>query len=96
MQAQLRASQCRDQRDANSAVFVVVADDLRRCRVRVEHEPVIDRCRGDVTHEVQHLVTLTGNRAGLHIDIAGRPAFAVCGEQQAALEHQLRGVRRRR
>ena len=50
--AELRAGECRGQRDADAAVLVIVADDVCSGSVGVEVESVVDGAGRDVADEL--------------------------------------------
>ena len=93
MQAEPRTGQIRRQVYPHSAVFVLIANNLGRSRVGVEDEPIIHSDGSDAADELEHDVSFARQRAGLHVDVPGRLASVVGGEQHAAFEHQLFDMR---
>jgi hypothetical protein len=62
----------------------------------VEHQAVIHGRDSDCADHLEDVLAFTGERESLDIDIPGRPASVVCGEEHSTLEDQTIGVWRPR
>jgi len=80
------------QAKANPLVLVLLADDRRGDRGRVENQTVVQVEAGDVAEPCGHRLDVVGHQGRLQVDVPGRASGRKHGQQDAAFSGQsLRG-----
>jgi hypothetical protein len=78
--------------DPNSAVLVLVADDLGSGGVGVHDQTVIDRYVRYRLHCRQHVLDFVGEVPALKVDVAGGPPHIESRQRHTTFEHETISV----
>src|SRR6516165_863768 len=77
---------------AQARVVGLLADLLHTDRVEVEHHPVIDVDRSDVTDYVGEMLSGDVGADGVGVGVLRRAAYPVGSQQNSALEDEVAGM----